>query len=165
MNIRFFTKTCQKWMSVAFASVLILSSHIAHAEQKVTVENGYIRATIPGTDVSSAYMVISNHSMKNKKLIGASSDISSRIEIHEHQMSDGMMKMRQLDAIEINMHDTVTLQPSGLHLMIFELTEPLNAGDNVALNLHFEDGERLAITLPVESIKRKSEKAHQHNHH
>lgn len=165
MNSRIFTTTCQKWMSVVFANALMLLTHVAYAEQTVTIENGYVRATIPGTDVSAAYMSISNHSMKNKKLIGASSDISPRIEIHEHQMSDGLMKMRQRDAIEINMHDTVILQPSGLHIMIFELSKPLKVGSTISLILHFEDGQKLPVTLPVQSIKRKVKAAQQHNHH
>ncbi|WP_286234655.1 copper chaperone PCu(A)C [Thalassotalea sediminis] len=166
MNVRIFAKAHQTRISAALvAAVISLFSLAVHADNHVKVENGYIRATIPGTNISSAYMVITNHSMNVKELIGATSNISPRIEIHEHQMSEGMMKMRQRESIVINMHDAVTLQPSGLHLMIFELNKPLKVGDNVELTLQFKDGEQLPISLPVESIKRKKKAKHAHNHH
>lgn len=131
----------------------------------ISVEHGYIRATIPGTSVSSAYMDITNKTKNDLVLIGASSSISNRIEIHEHIMSDEMMKMRQRESLTIPANDHVVLQPSGYHLMIFNLNTPLKVDDKVELTLHFSENKDTIITLPVESIKRKKQKDSAHHHH
>ena len=68
-------------------------------------------------------MTIKNSGKVVKKLVEVSGDISDRIELHEHTMADGMMKMRQVDNIEIPAQGKTLLQPSGLHIMIFNLTK------------------------------------------
>ena len=124
----------------------------------VTVTEGFIRETIPGTNISSAYMTISNHSDKAVILVAASGDFSPRIEIHEHSMADGMMRMRQLESITIDANSSVKLQPYGLHLMLFDLKKPLKHNEFVDIVLHFSSQPELSIKLPIHSIKQK-------NHH
>ncbi|MDO6445186.1 copper chaperone PCu(A)C [Colwellia sp. 1_MG-2023] len=131
----------------------------------VTIEQGYIRATIPGTNVSSAYMEIKNTTNEDIVLIGATSKVSDRIEIHEHVMSGEMMRMQQREALTIAANDQVVLQPSGYHLMIFNLAEPLKVNDNVELTLQFSNKRDISISLPVQSIKRKKQKETAHHHH
>jgi copper(I)-binding protein len=70
-------------------------------------------------------------------------------------MVDGMMAMRQKASITINGKDTVKLQPSGLHFMIFELSKPLLDGEQVTLTLHFSKYPDVVVALPVQSIKKK----------
>lgn len=127
--------------------------------QNLTVTDGYVRESIPGTTISSAYMTLANSSEKSVTLVGASSKISARIEIHEHSMSNGMMNMRQVESIVIGSKETVILQPSGLHLMIFDIKEPVKHGDLITLTLHFSSHPSVEVQLPVQSIKRK-----QHHH-
>jgi hypothetical protein len=126
----------------------------------ITVEPGYIRATIPGTSISSAYMTITNNTDKKLNLLGASSEVSQRIEIHQHTMSDGMMKMRQVKSISVEAGSQLILEPLGYHLMIFNLDKPLNAGQKSTLTLHFAEEKNIEITLPIESIKRKKSMHH-----
>ncbi|MDT0604942.1 copper chaperone PCu(A)C [Thalassotalea castellviae] len=133
--------------------------------ETVVVEHGYIRATIPGTTVSSAYMEIKNTSKQDIVLIGATSKVSDRIEIHEHVMNDEMMRMQQRESLTIAANDSVVLQPSGYHLMIFNLAEPLKVDANVELTLQFSDKKTVNILLPVQSIKRKKQKESAHHHH
>ena len=127
----------------------------------ITIEQGYVRETIPGTSISSAYMNINNNTEQSVSLLGASSDVSQRIEIHQHTMLDGMMKMRRVESVNAEAGDTLTLAPSGYHLMIFDLTEPLQAGQSMTITLHFSGEKNIEITLPVQSIKRQ-QPAHHH---
>jgi periplasmic copper chaperone A len=142
---------------------LLLNPHAYAAE--VIVESGYIRATIPGTTVSSAYMEIKNTTNKDIVLIGATSKVSDRIEIHEHVMNGEMMRMQQRETLTIAANDSVVLQPSGYHLMIFNLAEPLKVDEKVELTLQFSDKKAVNILLPVQSIKRKKQKESAHHHH
>ncbi|HCH69128.1 MAG TPA: copper chaperone PCu(A)C [Colwellia sp.] len=115
----------------------------------ISVEQAYIRSSIPGTTITSLYMIIENKGEKTVTLLEANSKISPRIEIHQHSMSDGMMRMRQLDSIEIKARQRIVLQPSGLHLMLFDVKKPLKAQQNVELTLSFFHNPSVTIQVPV----------------
>ncbi len=134
------------------------------------VEQAYIRATIPGTSISSSYMEIENQSDNTISLLSVTSDISPRIEIHQHIMADGMMRMRKLDSIEIEAQGRVKLQPSGLHLMIFDVETPLNSKEQVELTLHFSNNVTVTMEIPVyspaqeKSAQKTMSRMHKHHH-
>ena len=164
-NIFLFHKPQRSFFIFLFSFILCALVTIpALAKDSIVVENGYVRATIPGTQVSAAYMDLLNKSDKNKTLIGVEGAISERIEIHEHVMADGMMKMRQRENLVIEANNRTVLQPSGYHLMIFNLTSPLKPGQTVHITLLFSDGSKQHVPLPVQSIKRKKNSNHAHHH-
>ena len=123
--------------------------------QDIEIQKAYIRETLPGNQISSAYMTIVNHGNKAIKLVSITSNVSPRIEIHAHTMANGMMKMEQLDAISVKANAQVLLQPYGLHLMIFNLKKGLKAGQVVALKLHFADQQVVSINVPVQSLSKQ----------
>ena len=136
----------------------------------IVIENPYVRATIPGTSISSSYMEIENKGDKTITLLGASSSVSPRIEIHQHTMHDGMMRMRKLNSIDIKPKERVKLQPSGLHLMLFDVKTPLKAKQNIELTLHFSNEYSIATQVPVYSptqektAQGKEPEMHKHHH-
>ena len=146
-------------MKRIYCAILILMNcnfNVYSAETKqqdLLVSGSFVRETIPGTTVSSAYFTLDNKTEKTLTLVGASSSLSPRVEIHQHTMSDGMMRMRQREAIVINGLARVVLQPSGLHLMLFDITTPARQGDTVAVTLHFAKHRDVIIDMPVQSIK------------
>ncbi|MBA6287823.1 copper chaperone PCu(A)C [Colwellia sp. MB3u-4] len=142
-------------VSSVFANVSLASENA-----KLVVENGYARESIPGTSISSAYMTIKNLSAKNIRLIGAASAVSDRIEIHQHTMSDGLMRMRQRDYVEISAQNSTVFQPSGFHLMIFDLKQPLKAKENIIITLSFDDQSSINVNYTVQGLKQKK-----HEHH
>ena len=136
----------------------------------ILIENAYVRATIPGTSIASSYMEIENKGDKTVTLLSASSNISPRIEIHQHTMLDGMMRMRKVDSIDINPKERVKLQPSGLHLMLFDVKKPLNSPEHIELMLNFSTNESVTVHVPVYSptqekaAKQASSTMHEHHH-
>jgi len=124
----------------------------ANESSKILVTKGHVRASIPGTTISSAYMTLSNNSENKVTLLRVSSKISPRIELHQHSMEDGMMRMRKLDEIGIDANSNVILQPHGLHLMIFDLNEVLLPDTFFDMTLHFSNGQNITIQLPVHKL-------------
>jgi copper(I)-binding protein len=147
MRIFFYRK-----LFIGFVFIFTLVSQ-AHATSELIVNDGYVRASIPGSNVTAAYMTINNKSNKAVTLQKVSGIISDRIEIHEHTMTDGMMRMGEVDEITIKASSKVTLQPSGLHLMIFALKQKITEQDMIALTLHFSDKTKVNIQLPVYRYK------------
>ena len=68
----------------------------------------------------SAYFHIENTGAEDDKLVMVTSSVSPRLEIHEHTMTDGVMKMGQVDGIVVPAGGSVDLKPGGYHIMIFE---------------------------------------------
>ncbi|MFT5294756.1 MAG: copper(I)-binding protein [Colwellia sp.] len=131
----------------------------------IIIEAPYVRASIPGTNITSAYMSIENKNDETVTLIGVSSLFSNRIEIHQHTMSDGMMKMRKVEQLAIKGQNNVILQPMGYHFMIFNVKNTLLPEEEVSLTLHFKKQKDLVLTIPVRSIKQERQSKKQHHHH
>lgn len=136
----------------------------------IIVEQAYIRATIPGTTISSVYMEIENKGDKSISLLSIDSEISTRIEIHQHTMVDGMMRMRRVNAVDIKAKERVKLQPFGLHLMVFDVKTPLKAQQRVELTLNFSNNESVTMQIPVyspfqeQAAQQSMSKVHEHHH-
>ena len=109
-----------------------------------------VRMVPPSQRVSAAFMVLRNHGMSERSLVAAHSDVADALELHNHIMEDGMMKMRRVDTITIPGHGQVALKSSGFHIMLIGLTRDLEMGEEVPIELEFADGERLAVDAVVQ---------------
>jgi copper(I)-binding protein len=113
----------------------------------------WARATPKGASVGGCYMKIANTGSAADRLIGGASDISSRFEVHEMSMDNGVMKMRPLaNGIEIKPGQTVELNPSGYHVMLVGLKQQLMQGDHFKATLEFEKAGKVDVEFIVESI-------------
>ena len=136
-----------------FCTLLFAMMGNVYAANTITVNDGYVKASIPGSEVTASYMTLRNTSNKAMTLQKVSSTVSDRIEIHEHSMADGMMRMREVGEITIKANSKVVLQPSGLHLMIFSLKQQITDKDVIPLTLYFSDNTEVKIQLPVLKYK------------
>ena len=116
----------------------------------LTVSGAYSRATLPNAPVAAGFMTLVNAGETDDRLLSVSSDASTRVEIHEMAMEDGVMKMRQLaDGLVVPAGETVTLEPGGYHLMFMDLTQTFDEGDSVETTLMFEQAGVVTVTLPI----------------
>jgi copper(I)-binding protein len=118
----------------------------------VTVSNPWARATVGVSRPAAVYLTIHNAGEMADELIGVQTPIASRAEIHQSQMTDGIMKMTSMPALKIAAGKTVTLGPSGYHIMMTGLKEPLSEGARFPLSLIFKSGQSVDITVPVKAI-------------
>ena len=63
--------------------------------------------------------------------------------------SSGMSGMNMVDGIDIPAGGTVSLAPGGLHIMVIDMSGPLNVGDQLELNLTFEKGGTVKVMAEV----------------
>ena len=135
----------------------------------LAVSDQYIRATPPHAKNSASFLTITNHTNTTIKLIAADSDIAKRVELHNHIKQDGMMKMRQVEAVEIAANSSTSLQPGGYHIMFLGLNNNLTEGQSVKVTLYFDNGNELNIDAPVKKINSNknqgsTEMSHQAHH-
>jgi copper(I)-binding protein len=64
----------------------------------------------------------------------------------------GVMRMRQVDAIDIAGHGSTELKPGGLHVMLFGLKQPLREGMHIKVDLRFNNGDTQFLNVPVKNL-------------
>ena len=147
----------------SFTSAIALASNLVFAQ--VTVDAAWSRATIATTPVGVAYLTITNKAKDGDVLLSASFVGAGRVELHEHIKQGDVMQMRQVKAIAVPAGQSVKLAPSGLHLMLMELKEPLKAGAKIPLVLRFERAGEVKVEAEVRKLGDSGPEDHSHHGH
>lgn len=126
----------------------------------------WTRATPPGAGAGGGFVTLTNHGDADDRLVGASSPVTERVEIHTMEMDGDVMRMSQLpDGIEIPAGQTVSLAPGGLHLMFMELASPITEGQPLPVTLEFQHAESIDVELQVLPAGASPEGAHHTDGH
>ena len=122
----------------------------------LVISRAWSRATPGGSKVASGYLTIENKGANADRLIGGSTAIAAKLEVHEMTMSKGVMTMHPAEGgLAIPAGKTVTLSPGAYHLMITELKTPLKEGSTFAATLQFEHAGKIDVTFNVQGIGAK----------
>lgn len=145
------------------AIALVLSAR-AQAEDEagpLRLSGAWIRTPIGGSDITAGYLTISNTRDEADKLIGIASPAAKTVELHTMSMEDGVARMRRIEGpVEIPARGSLTLEASGLHLMLIGIGDPLAPDQDVLLTLTFKKAGKVTVGAPVHSGAPGSE--HQH---
>jgi periplasmic copper chaperone A len=94
------------------------------------------------SDVAAAYLTITNFGEANDTLVGASTEVAERVELHQSVIQDGVARMQPVEAIAVPAAGEAVLERGGYHLMLIN-PKPLTEGDRYTLTLRFaKAGER-----------------------
>ena len=105
------------------------------------------RATVGSMPSSAAYLSITNHGAMDDRLLAVESSLARKTELHTMEVTNGVMKMRQIDGgIAIPAGKTIELAPGGFHVMLIGLKAPLNGGENYQMTLVFEKAGKVELT-------------------
>jgi len=142
-----------------FAATVALacSTVAAHAADydvgSIHIAQPWSRATPKGAKAGAGYMTITNKGTTPDKVSCVSDDASTQCEIHSMTMEGGVMKMRPVEGgLEIKPGETVTLAPSGFHVMFRDLKHPLEEGKTVKATLKFDKAGTVDVEYPVVAI-------------
>lgn len=145
---------------------------VAEAESVIEVTAAWARSSPMMVTAGAAYMVIANDGDADDALLSVTVDeaVTGTAELHETRTAEGsgmtmtegsemsetttagaapMMEMVEVDRIEVPAGESVTLEPGGLHVMLLDLVEPLEAGTQVELTLTFELAGEVVVTAVV----------------
>lgn len=154
---------------LAYAAVAALALSGAAVAQNYTagplkIEQPWTRATPAGAKVAGGYVAVTNTGAAPDRLIGGSSEIAGKVEIHEMAMNNGVMTMRGLpDGLELKPGAKLELKPGGYHIMFMDLKRQLKEGEKVKGTLTFEKAGRVPVEFSVQSVgARAPAEAHKH---
>ena len=144
----------QGWVARSVIAVLAVGTIVAGcgAGDDVTADDAWARPTPPSATVAAFYAVYKNDTGSPDTLTEAYSPQCGRIELHDTEMVDGVMQMRPAQASDLLIPGggELVLEPGGLHLMCIDVVEPFVEGEEVTLEVTFEDNGVVIVDVPVE---------------
>ena len=135
--------------------VLLLMLATSYASAQTTkigdlaVVEPWARATIGQGKTGAAYLTIVNRGTAADRLIAVTTPAARMAQLHTHIMEGGVMKMRPVEALEIESQETTEFKPGGLHIMLMGLDRPLKKGESFPMTLTFEKAGKVAVAVTV----------------
>ncbi|MBT1443870.1 copper chaperone PCu(A)C [Shewanella sp. JM162201] len=131
---------------------------------EIIVKDGFVRVMPPSAPNTAAYFTLINHG-EPTTLVAVSTEIADKAELHTIVTENDVVKMREVSSLELPAHGTLELSERGNHVMLLGLKSALAEGQQVTLNLRFNDGQTLELTLPVSKAPVAGEGDDHHHHH
>ena len=131
---------------------LLLSASLTQAAN-LKIEDAMARAVPPTAKMSAAFMTLTNNADTDLAVVSAESSVARAVELHNNTMTDGKMKMRQVNQIDLPANQTTELKPGGQHVMLIGLNKALVEGETIDLKLIFSDGSSETMEIPIQQIR------------
>ena len=158
----------QKWLFMFFAAVFMTGQPALAS--KIMFGPLQFRATVGSMPSSAAYVSITNHGKMADRLVGVTSNLARKTELHKMEMDNGVMKMRQVaGGIDLLAGKTIHLAQGGYHVMLMGLNAPLTADSMFEITLVFKNaGEKTLkgmAMMPADLDSVDVLKMHKHKTH
>ncbi|WP_447650906.1 copper chaperone PCu(A)C [Pseudomonas abietaniphila] len=144
--------------------VSLLTAASASAFAQTSVDDAWVRTSVPGQPSSGAFMRITADT--DSKLLSVSSPVARDVQIHEMSMTNDVMRMGPVDSVPLPAGKTVSLDPDGYHVMLMGLVGQIKAGDQVPLTLTVEDArgvrETIEVKAPARAMMDSMDMSHDH---
>ena len=137
---------------------IVVAFHEVFSQKKnqLAVHGSYTFETYDGQKNIAVYMSFFNNSDQDVLIDSFSSDLSSRIEMHDIQFKNDIAKMVMIKEVVIKGKSELYLQPGGKHLMFFGIKEKLSDGDSFEIQVNFKNGTSQKVKTMVLSKDLKS---------
>ena len=146
-----------KWLPY-LATALLLALFVSgetHAQMSmntITVEQAWARATPRGALTGAAYMTLINKGASADRLLSATTPMADHVQFHKQTKDNGVSRMREVKAVELEPGTKVIFKPGEMHMMIVGLKQPLKEGQTFPLTLQFEKARHIDVTVPIEKV-------------
>jgi periplasmic copper chaperone A len=137
---------------------LLVQAHEYDAGQ-LHIDHPWSREMPPVAPTAAAYFVIHNKGSEADRLLGASTPVAGKAELHEHVHADGVMKMQQVQDVVIPAGGEVKFEPMGYHVMLFELKQQAKDGERFPLTLTFEKAGKVEVQV---AVQKEAPAGHEH---
>lgn len=130
------------------AAPLLAQAHEYEAGQ-IHIDHPWARAMPPSAPNAAAFFVLHNRGAADR-LLGVSSPLAQKAELHEHVHQNGLMKMQQVQAMDVPAGAEVKFAPMGYHVMLFGVRQQPRDGERFPLTLRFEQAGEVQVEVAVQ---------------
>lgn len=146
-----------RWLlivSVCAASGAVVAQGESTNAVQVSVTDAKARLLAPARNDAEVVLELTNTGLSDLVLESASSNVAARAVIHTTIILGGQLKMRDVTSYTLPAGGAVRFAAGGMHLMLFDLKQPLTAGSMVDITLHFQGGAEHTFSAAVSDEKR-----------
>lgn len=120
----------------------------------------------PNAPNVAAYFIIHNNGSSDDTLTGVDSPISAEAQLHEHVHKDGLMKMQQVQRVDVPAGKDLVFAPSAYHVMLLNPTDRslLTDGKRFPLTLHFAKAGDVTVEVLVQKQAPENNDHTEHSH-
>jgi copper(I)-binding protein len=95
---------------------------------------------------------VHNNGKSADRLLGVDSPITDNAELHEHVHKDGLMKMQQVQGVDIPAGADLVFAPGAYHVMLMQPKDRslLSDGKRFPLTLHFQKAGNITVEVAVQ---------------
>ena len=126
---------------------------------QIQIDHPWSREMPPSAPNAAAFFVLHNHGAADR-LVTVSSPQAQKAEIHEHVHHNGMMKMQQVQGVELPAGGEVQFAPMGYHVMLFGVRQQLKDGERFPLTLRFEKAGEVQVEVAVQKEAPQADHSH-----
>jgi copper(I)-binding protein len=144
-------RTWSSGLALALALAAASADADPHQVRKgdITISSRVVRASIPGSPNSAAYMVVANSGATADALLAARCACAASADIHKTEDMHGMSTMVSAAPVIVPAHGQVVFQPGGYHVMLTGLKEPLRDGGQQAITLVFKRAGAISVSFRI----------------
>lgn len=135
---------------LALTGLIALALPAHAAAESLRAEKLWVREAPPVARVLAAYGRLCNDTDREIVIQGVAAEDFARAEVHRTVESEGRTSMQHLPTLAVAANECIALEPGGLHVMLFDPAEPLQAGDTVTFIFSLSGQEPVIIKAPVE---------------
>ncbi len=125
---------------------------VATTKSGVAVFNAKAGVNFPAQTTSSAFFLLKNDGKEDVEVKSISSNVAKVTEFHTMEMKDNKMVMRKIDKVVIPAGGMFTMQKGANHVMLIELNNSLQEGDDITFDIELSNGEKLNFTVKAENM-------------
>lgn len=124
----------------------------ATASGSITVTDPWVKAADDG--MTAAFGTVVNGTGSDLVLTAVTTPATDMVQLHETTSdgSGGMSMQEKEDGFELPAGAELVLEPGGDHIMLMDLPEPLQPGDEIELTLVFSEGTEYPFTATVKDF-------------
>jgi copper(I)-binding protein len=148
-----------------FAGVITALSAATAFAGEIELHDAYARASSPNAKAGAAFMTVQNRTAIDDRLIGASSPVAKKVELHTHiEDANGVMKMVHVEeGFDLPANSEIIMKRGGDHVMFMGLTESFEQGKKIPLTLVFEKAGEVTYEVEVD-LEREDGHGMGHSH-
>jgi len=140
-------------MKIPLLIALVLGSASPLAAGPIRFDTPWLRETFAAATTGAGYVVVHNDAKRADILLGGTTAVADRVELHSMSMDGGIMRMRALpDGVAVPARGRAALRSGGQHLMLIGLKRPLKRGEIVEIRLRFAHAGIVPARFRVEAI-------------
>jgi hypothetical protein len=134
--------------AAAAAAFLLLGTGCERERREPAVKDAWVRLPAVAGEAGAAYFRLEGN-IEGTRLMGVSSPLVRRIELHESVEKNGVTRMEKRKDVEFPSRGALEFEPGGRHAMLFGISKAVRARGTVPLTFSFNTAPPVTVDAEV----------------